>query len=266
MRFFAPLALALVLLAGCPPMKPVERPYAPPSAAELVAAMRARDAHIQSLRADTKVDHMGQGGQRVKVTVALLVARGGKLHMEAESPMGGALATLVSDGQKFALLDARQNRFLTGPANACNVARLIQLALEPDAVVEVLMGGAPLDGEPAGVSWDPLHGGREVLELRTPDGGRELIKLDARERRWDVVSAERTDAGGRVLWRVTHEDFHDVGGVRLPERTVVEEPPIKSDARIKFREQELNAPPPPRIFELAPPDGIAPQFVDCNTP
>src|SRR5437667_12500731 len=131
------LAVAsLVLLAACPPPKPVARPYPAPSAEELMAAIRKRSAAIHSLRADTKVDHMGQGGQRVKVTVALLVARGGKLRMEAESPMGGALATLTSDGASFALLDVRNNRFLAGPAKACNVARLIQLALEPDAVVE----------------------------------------------------------------------------------------------------------------------------------
>ena len=56
----------------------------------------------------------------------LLLARGGKLRIEADSPLGGALATLTSDGQQFSLLDVRDNRFLTGPAKACNVARLIR--------------------------------------------------------------------------------------------------------------------------------------------
>ncbi|HZS39764.1 MAG TPA: DUF4292 domain-containing protein [Polyangia bacterium] len=254
---------ALLLLAACPPPKPVARPYPAPSADELLQAMRKRSSAIRSLRADTKVDHLGQGGQRVKVAVALLLARGGKLRMEAESPMGGALATLTSDGTSFALLDVRNNRFLAGPAKACNVARLIQIALEPDDIVEALTGGAPIaeGSAPAGVSWDPA--GREVLELRTPDGGREVIKLDARDRSWDVVAAERTDGAGKVLWRLSHEKFSDHGGVRLPERTNLEQPPTGSDARIKFRDVEPNITPPANIFTLAPPSGIAVQQADC---
>jgi outer membrane lipoprotein-sorting protein len=253
---------ALLLLAACPPPRLAERPYGAPSADELVAALHKRSSAIRSLRADTKVDHLGQGGERVKVTVQMLLARGGKLRMEAESPMGGALATLTSDGEKFALLDARANRFLEGPANACNVARLIRIALAPDDVVEVLTGGAPLEGQPAGVSWDPA--GREVLELHTPDGGREIVKLDARNRVWDVLSAERTDAGGHVLWKLSHEKFSDRGGgIRLPERTDLTQPPTGSDARIRFREVEVNATPPDHIFELAPPQGVKVELAVC---
>ncbi len=262
-RALVPLAL---LLAGCPVvLKPVERPYPPPSANDLIASMRAHDQRVAGVRAETKVEHSAQG-QRVKLTVSILVARGGKIRMDLEGPLGDNLATLVSDGKNFALLDARQNRFMTGPANACNVARLIQLALDPEEVVEVIAGGVPLVGEPAGVSWDKTRGGREVLELRTPDGGKELVELDGRERRWDVLSAARLDAGGKVLWRVTHDDFHDQDGVRLPGRTTVEEPPLKVEAKIKFREQELNPQIDPSLFQLAAPQGIKAELVDCGTP
>jgi outer membrane lipoprotein-sorting protein len=255
------LVLALLTLAACPPPKPVERPYPPPSPEELIAAIKKRSQAIQSLRADTKVDHMGNGGQRVKVNVPLLVARGGKLRMEAESPMGGALATLTSDGEKFALLDVRANRFLTGPAKACNVARLIQIALEPDDIVEALTGGVPLVEGTASVTWD--RGGREVLTIAAPDGGREVIKLDARGRTWDVLEADRFDAKNNVLWRLVHDKFSDQGGVRFPERTTVEQPPTGSDARIKFKDVEVNVKPPDGIFDLQPPPGITPQFANC---
>jgi hypothetical protein len=258
--------VAVLLLAGCPPPKPAERPYPAPSAKELVDALRARAKLLGSLRADTRVDHMGANGERAKVSMSFLVARGGKLRIEAEGPMG-PLATLVSDGAKFALLDVRNSQYLNGPADACNVARLIRVALPPEAVVDVLSGAAPLDGEPASVSWDASSGGREVLELRAPDGGREVLKLDGRERRWDVLSAERTDAGGRVLWRVTHEGFADRGqGARLPERTFLDEPPQKADARIRFLAREVNPALPDGIFTLAAPAGIAQRYVDCNTP
>jgi hypothetical protein len=257
--------IAILGLAGCPP-PPVARPYPPPTVNELLAALRARQTQVRSLRANAKVDALGDGGQRGKVKVAMLVERGGKLRFEVDSPLGGTLAYLTSDGERFALLDVRQNRFLVGPANACNVGRLIRVTLPPDDIVEALLGGAPLDGEPApgGVGWDPSHGGREVLTLRAPDGGSETIELDARDRRWDLVSATRKDAAGKLLWRISDGNFQDRGGIRMPETIHVEDPPHKADAIIKFRSQEPNAQIDESLFRLQPPEGIAPEEASCS--
>ena len=260
-RLRASLICGALLLAGCP--KPAMRPYPPPTAQELMAALRARQEHLHTLRATAKVDHFANGGQRVRVKVHMLVARGGKLRLEAESPLGGSLATLTSDGEKFALLDVRNNRFLVGPANACNVARLIRLAIPPDDVVAVLMGGAPLDGTIKGAGWDPNHGGREVLTLALPDGGQETIEMDARNKTWDVLRAERRDAQGHVLWRVTNDDFKDIGGVRLPQVEDIQEPPHGADAEIKFRSLEPNVEIAPDLFELPPPQGLTPEPANC---
>jgi outer membrane lipoprotein-sorting protein len=228
-----------------------------------MAALRGRDEHLKTLRAATKVDHFANGGERVRVKVTMLLARGGKLRFEADSPLGGSLATLTSDGSQFALLDVRNNRFLTGPAKACNVARLIRLALPPDDIVAVLMGGAPLQGAVKSVGWDADNGGREVLTLSLPDGGEEIIKLDAREKRWDVVRVERRDAAGKVLWRVTNDGFKDHGGFRLPDVSDVEEPPHGADAEIKFRSVEPNVDIAEDLFRLPPPQGITPEPADC---
>lgn len=255
------LLLALVWLAGCP--KPAVRPYPPPSGQELLAALRARQARLQTLQATAKVDHFAHGGQRVRVKVHLWLARGGKLRIEADSPLGGSLATLTADGQRFALLDVRNNRFLVGPATACNVARLIGLAIPPDDVVAVLMGGAPLAGTIASVGWDPRDGGREVLTLALDDGGSERIELDARDHTWDVMRAERRDRAGKVLWRVANRDFKPVGDVRLPEVEDIQEPPHGADAEIKFRALSPNVPIAPELFALPPPEGLTPEEAVC---
>lgn len=264
-RIYALLILmALAALPGaCAPSR-VERPYPPATATELLAALRDRARRLVTLRADAKVDHMGEGGERVKLSMSMLLERGGKLRLEANSPLGGPLATLVSDGKQFALLDVRQNRFLVGPALPCNVARLIRIELPPDDVVAVLMGGAPLEGEPLESSWDREHGGRERLRLRTPDGGQESLELDGRNRVWDVLKAERRLVSGELLWRVEHESFGDHGGVRLPERSQVEEPRIGADARIRFRSVTPNVTPPASAFHLEPPSGLTPEAVDCS--
>src|SRR4051812_5042845 len=117
LRRFA-CALLLLTIGGCR-LKPVERPYPPPRLEDVMAALRANEARISSLRADTKIEHL-EGGQRVKLTVGLLLARPDKLRFEAQAPLTGAVATLVTNGDRFALLDVRNNRFLMGPAKACN--------------------------------------------------------------------------------------------------------------------------------------------------
>jgi outer membrane lipoprotein-sorting protein len=261
----ASLICCTLTLFGCP-VPPAQRPYPPPSAAELIAALRAHADHLRTLRATAKVDHLADGGQRVKVKVTMLLARPDKLRFEAESPLGGTLAYLTANGHDFALLDVRQNRFLVGPANTCNVARLIRLTLPPEDIVTVLMGDVPLAGEPTGVSWDASHGGREVLTLRLPDGGSETIKLDARDKRWDLTNAERTDAHGQVLWRLSDEGWSDHGGIRLPDTIHVEDPAHHADAVVKVRSRELNLDLPDNVFQLQPPDNITPEQAGCDTP
>src|SRR5262249_19885097 len=103
----------------------------------------------------------------------------------------------------------------------------------------------------------------EVLVLQTPDGGRERIWLDAKDRQWDVVEAERRDGHGHVLWHLSHSGFATQDGVRLPARTEVEEPPSHSQVRIKFRDLEPNVHPPEEPFQLAPPPNVPSELADC---
>jgi hypothetical protein len=260
-----PMRLALyvvsLMLVGCPPPKPVERLYPPPTAQELYDHLVKRRGALKSLRAETRVDHMGEGSERVKVTVPMLLERGGRLRFEIEAPIGGStLVTLVSDGSTFQLLDSKNNRFLEGPAKACNVARLIKISMEPEDIIDALTGGAPLAGEIVGAEWDR---GRERLELKLPDGGTERIWLDARDKSWDVLAAERKSASGQILWTLQHSDFSDRGGgIRTPARTDLKQPP-RADARIKFREVEINVTPPSGAFKLPPPAKIPVEPADC---
>jgi outer membrane lipoprotein-sorting protein len=261
----ASLICCTLLLLGCPP-PPAQRPYPPPSAAQLLASLRARAEHLRSLRATAKVDHLADGRQRVKVRVSMLLARPDKLRFEAESPLGGTLAYLTANGHDFALLDVRQNRFLVGPANTCNVARLIRLTLPPEDVVTMLLGDVPLVSDTAEVSWDPTHGGRERLTLHAADGGRQTISLDARGQRWDLVSAERTDARGQTLWRLADEGWSDHGEIRMPDTIHIVDPEHHADALIKLRSMELNVDLPNALFQLQPPDKITPEQAGCDTP
>ena len=261
-----PLAL---LVGGCPP-PPVARPYAPPSAEELYAAVTGRAAAIQTQRTETKVDLLADKDQRVKLGVTFLTQAPNRLRMEAEGPFSTAVASLASDGADFQFLDIRNNRFLAGPAQPCSIARLIRVALRPSDVVAVLDGVAPIiDSAPdaRAVDWDPHHGGREVLRLRGADGSVETLEFDARERRWDLVDAELRDGRGQVVWHVEHQDFALVEGggpLRLPGRSAITQPSRNADARIRYKSRELGVTPPEGVFQLAPPPGIPVEQVSCD--
>jgi outer membrane lipoprotein-sorting protein len=261
----APFSL-LAALAGwgaCCGPGPANGPASLPTAESLVKEVRGRQAQVRSLRGETKMDYMAPEG-RTKVTVNLAVARPGKLRFEAENPITGHTeGTLVSDGQKFALLDVQHNRFLYGPALACNVARMTRISMPPDDVVLILLGSAPiLPYERAEVGYSRDGGGREVLTLHLRDGGRERLEIARKTR--DVVVAELLDRAGRSVWRLSHEDFHAVGSARLPRKTKFVEPKGKADILIRYKDVEPNADIPDKVFTLAPPPGILARLVGCE--
>lgn len=241
----------------------MERPGPAPTAAQLVAHLRARAARVTTLRAEAKVDYLAEKGDRIKLTMNFLVDRpAGGLRIDAENPMGGSLASLATDGKQFQLLDSRNNRFLTGAATPCNLARLIRLRLGTSDLIDAVTGGAPLLGEPVEVRWDGSDGGHEVLVLRGEGGIKETLKLGPKS--WDVASAEVTGPGGEVVLRLAHEEFSDEGGLRFPRKTVIEDPEHHADARLRFRSREIGEKVPPNAFQLAPPAGIPVETVTCS--
>jgi hypothetical protein len=220
---------------------------------------------VRVLRTEAKVDYLAQKGERVKLTMTFVVDRpAGGLRIDAESPLGGTVASLAADGRSFQLLDARANRFLTGAAAPCNLARLIGVRLRPADVIEVVAGGAPLLGpaSTASVRWDPHDGGREVLVLRGQGGLTETIKLTPG--RWDVAAAEVAGADGKPLYRLTHDEFSDEGGVRLPGRSTIVDPGRPADVKIRYRSREANPSLPPGVFHLEVPAGMAAEPVTCE--
>jgi hypothetical protein len=253
------LALGMALASCGPP------PATPPrslDAATLVAELRARQARVRSLRGETKMDYRSSDG-RTKVTINLAVARPGKLRFEAENPITGHTeGTLVTLGPRFALLDVRHGQFLHGPAMPCNVARLLRVAMPPEDVVDILLGSAPLGTfERAEVGWRRDGGGREILTLHLLRDWTERIEVDPRTR--DVVAAE-LQVGKVVVWRLTHEGFRDVRGVRLPRKTHVVESRSASDVVIRYKDVEVNVEIPEVVFQLTPPRGVMTQAVVCT--
>jgi outer membrane lipoprotein-sorting protein len=254
--------ISLTLLRGSSCFR-VERPYPPPTAAEVLAAIRARDEALHTMRAETRMSHQTNQG-KVKATVRLMAARGGKVRFDAVSPFDTPLATLVADGREFSLIDAQKNRHFYGPASPCNIGRLIGVMLRPDDVLTVL-GGLPviIPHSSADLSWD-ARASAEVLKL-SGDGLTQTIRLDATDRRWDLLSSEIHDPSGEVIFEIRTDRFRKVGDIRLPERIEVRQPKLDAELDVRFKQQEINIELPDAAFDLPQPEGLPSKRVECST-
>jgi outer membrane lipoprotein-sorting protein len=241
----------------------VERPYPPPTAQDLVNAVRSAGVRLGSLRAETRMGHRSPQG-KIKATVRLMLARGGKLRCDAVSPFDTPLLTLVSNGRDFALVDAQKNRHFHGPSSPCNIARLLGVALSPDDVLTVLGGSTPLiEYTKTTVAWD-ARAGAEVLTLEGKDL-KQTIRLDGRNRTFDLLLSEVKNGRGEVLLRIEADSFRKVGALNLPREIHVSQPKLQAELDVAFKQQEVNLTLPSEAFDLPAPAGLPSQRVDCTT-
>jgi outer membrane lipoprotein-sorting protein len=264
----APVAL-VVIAVGCAGARLATRSYPPPTADELLAAVRARQAAVAGMNVEARATSW-LGGERVRGTVQMLVARGGQLRFEAEVALQGTVALLAVDGGQFTFIDNQKHVFRKGPACPANVAALIRIPLQPAEVAALLLGDLPLPegNAPARVEWDGTRGA-DVLVLAGPQGTTLWLGLrrpNPSAPAWDVVSLEGQAVGGASRWRVAYDDFERVGSVALPRLVRFAEPGKDWDngVEIKIRERALNPSFPDGAFTLVEPKGYTVELAACG--
>jgi hypothetical protein len=255
----------LLAVAGCVHAPPVARPYAAPSADDLAGLLATRAGVVRSLNARARATSW-LGGDRVRATVLMLVERDGHLRFEAEVTLQGTVATLATDGARFAFLDAHKNELSRGPACPENVASLVRIPLAPADIAAIVLGDArrPSDSvvSPT-VAWDAARGA-DVLELVTP--AETLRVFFARHgAAVDVVGAEAR-AGGNRLWRTSYEDFDGAAAARMPTTIHFAERDGSYDdgVEIKLKDRELDVTPADAAFTIAPAPGVTVKDVGCG--
>lgn len=268
--------------AGCPRPLAIQRPYAPPTVAELSATLAQRQQAVASMNARARVTSW-MGGERVRATVLMLVDRRGRLRLEAEVSLQGTVAMLTTDGQRFAFLDLAKNEMRRGPACPANVASLIRIPLGPAEVAAILLGDAQRPGPAVGgrepkVDWDPQRAA-DVLAIPRHDGWLRYLfqRAPGATQATRLVAVEATGSDDRPRWRVAFEDLTDSA---LPSLTPGQ-PPIHVElplviryaegstsfdegVEIKFKDRTANEPLADSAFVLDPPAGVVPVDVGCT--
>jgi hypothetical protein len=268
---FSVFIVSVVLAAGCAGSTPIVRSYPPPSAEELLQAVRARQAAVRGINVETRATSW-LGGERVRGTVQMLVERSGRLRFEAEVSLQGTVAALTVDGGQFAFIDHQKRLFRKGPACPANVAAMIRIPLAPAEVAAILLGDIPLPdgGKSATVDWDSSRGA-DVLAVESQLGAKLRLGLrrpNPQRPAWDVVFVEGLDPGARGRWQVSYEDFERIADVALPRLVRFAEPGKNFDdgVEIKIRERALNPLFPEGAFALSPPPGYLVELATCGPP
>lgn len=289
-----PPALASLAFGLVACVKVAPPPSSPPTADDALARMHATFACVDAVQAGATIDHLGAEG-RVRGDLLLYAARPARLRMDVVSPFGVALATLTSDGTRFALSDLRARRFFVGPASACNIARLTTVAVPGHVLVDLLRGEAPvLKHEPAAttIAWSPR--GYWVLTIGGTRAAREEIHLAPRPDDWALPwSRQRMRVYDVRLQQQGYELYHaelsdhapaptagprvDPDGLAPPippsgppcdaeiaRKIHVEVPSPASDVRLLYRQVHWNPPLPEGVFDQPQPAGTTLEPVTCE--
>jgi hypothetical protein len=267
---------------------------APPTADDALARMRASVACGNAIQATAKIDHFGENG-RIRGEVMLFAARPARIRMDVVSPFGVAVATLTSDGARFALADLREKRFYVGPASACNIARLTTVPVPGHVLVDLLRGEAPVlvrAGRAPTLAWST--DGYWVVTIEGTRAAREEIHLAPRPEDWALpwdrqrlrVLDVRVDQQGYLLYHAelgghavapTAGPREDPDGLEppvppsgpvceaeIPRKIHVEVPAPEADVRFVYEQLSWNPPLPGGTFDLLPAPGLTVTPVTCE--
>jgi hypothetical protein len=255
--------------------------------------MRATPSCGTGVQAAAKIDHAGDRG-RLRGDLLLIVSRPDRIRMDVVSPFGATLATLTSDGNRFALADLKDHHFYEGPSSACNIARLTSVPLPARVLVNLLRGVAPVVEHQEGAAsivWDTrgyytiqiagAQASQTIQLVPHPDDWNKpwtdqrvrVRHVSVSHKQWVLYQATLEEHGAastakpRVDPDGVEPDIPPSGGAceaELPKKLHLEVPDQSDDVRLRYSEATWNPPLPDGVFAQAIAAGMAPVRVDCR--
>lgn len=268
--------LGAVLLSACPGRPCPTYPFGSP---ELVLDhYRDMRRPARVLRAEARVDRRGGEQGRIRGTVLMFVQRPDRVRFDAMTQFGPA-AVLTSDGEEFALMDLRENRFFVGPTCPSNIERLLGIRFGGEEVTRLLLGETPRI--PHDDQSLRCENGTYIVTLEGEGGLRQELAVEVRpsdlgarpgEQRLRLRRSEVFNADGSTQWRVTYDDYRFVAdpadgegrGVAMPFTVRFVDPRHGVDTEVRFEDIDLNVEVPPDTFEQEPRPGLTVEQVSCD--
>jgi hypothetical protein len=218
-----------------------------PSPAALAAALDARRAALQSLRAWARLSYESPDESR-RAKQLMVVERPNRLRLEVFSPFGAVFVLTTADG-RLAAWDRGESTVYRGAASAKNLDRYAQVDLPVPTVVDLLLATPPVNGSDGVVSAD---GASIKLWQETSSGVRAAwFSADSLE----PLRVEQQAPDGSVLLRTSYDGWTAVDTVRVPTTLTIELPDTQRRIGIALSDIEVNPSLPASVFALATPSG-----------
>ena len=258
--FWVIIAGISALASGaCGPVPPPANAYT--SGPDILKDLENERRGVSSFRVTGRVDDFG-GKHRIQGKAYLFSVLPKKLRIELVSPFGSPLNVLTINDDQFAIHDLREGKYLTGPAEPCNIARFVRIPMPPEDVVRVLVGSTPLMAGKAKVKWDTegfyrvtIHGDERTQHLEIGGDHRILPLLRSR----------LEDADGTVF-DITNGKWQPVDGIEMPHEIRVKMPTEKAHILVRYDKGgvELNVDLPDDAWSQSPPAYLKPERVTCD--
>lgn len=251
------LAALVALAAACTPRRPPPDLSLDPAA--LLAQVEAAGAAVARVQGEARLG-VEAPGARGTVLSFVAAERPDRLHVEALDFFGNPTATLVTDGGRLAIYDARARTFYIGAATAANVARLVPLPLAPARLVAILCGTPLLAGAP--VSTEIGHD-EVTLELR--DGAR-ATSLRVGPRAAVVRASFRGGAPEVPDHDVAYAAFLDLERVRFPTEVEIRSSAPAVRIGLVWKDPDVGGRLDAALFRMEPPAGAKVVDLDAAAP
>jgi hypothetical protein len=247
-RAAAAIFLAL-LCSGCPkridfgPRGPITQ------AEELFRLTSAAQAQVVTLQGDGRLRLESPQGAGT-VSVYLAASRPGLLRVEMFDFFNRPISVLVTDGQRFGLFQAQENKFYRGPATPRNLSRFLPVALPSEELVSVMLGQVPfIPADRMTLALDE----REGLYVLTLHRGEVSQVLHIHPRHLRVV---RSQIRGARVYALTYENFKEHGELVFPQAVTLRASTADTSLDLRYTDITLNESPDLTLFDLSAPEDV----------
>ena len=253
-RAAAAIFLALIC-SGCPkridfgPQGPITQ------AEELFRRVSVAQDQVATLRGDGKLRVESPQGSGT-VSAWLAASRPGLLRVEMFDFFNRPIAVLVTDGQRFGLFQAQENKFYQGPATPRNLSRFLPVALPSEELVSVMLGKVPfIPAERMTLSLDE----KERLYVLTLHRGEVTQVLHVHPKHLRVV---RSQVRGLRAYSLEYGHFQEQEGLVFPHEVTLRAPSADTSLGLRYTGITLNESPDLTLFDLSAPEDVPVVEVD----
>ncbi|MCY1079664.1 DUF4292 domain-containing protein [Archangium sp. miwbw1] len=253
-RAAAAIFLAL-LCSGCPKRIDFGPQGHITQAEELFRLVSAAQDRVATLQGDGKIRVESPQGSGT-VSAWLSASRPGLLRVEMFDFFNRPIAVLVTDGQRFGLFQAQENKFYQGPATPRNLSRFLPVALPSEELVSVMLGKVPfIPADRMTLSLDE----KERMYVLTLHRGAVSQVLHVHPKHLRVV---RSEVRGLQAYGLEYDHFKEQGELVFPHDVTLRAPTADMSLGLRYTGITLNESPDLTLFDLSAPEDVPVVEVD----